>query len=60
MREYDHVTRVAVCEQGAKNARTEREKQSWLLMADSWRETAKLQETLEFIRKVPMQRASGA
>ena len=61
MREYDdYVTRVAVCEQGAKKARTESEKQSWLLMADSWRETAKLQETLEFIRKVPMQRASGA
>ena len=65
MREYDdYVTRVAVCEQGAKNARTESEKQSWLVMADSWRETVKLQEMLtrhaEFIRKVPMPRASGA
>jgi hypothetical protein len=61
MREYnDYVARVIVCEQRAKNARTENEKQSWLVMADSWRETGKLQETLEFIRKVPMQRASGA
>ena len=36
----------------------------WLVMADSWRETVKLQEMLtrqaEFIRKVPMPRASGA
>jgi hypothetical protein len=65
MREYnDYVARVTVCEQRAKDARTESEKQSWLVMADSWRETVKLQETLkrqaEFIRKVPMQRASGA
>jgi hypothetical protein len=40
------------------------QKQSWLVMADSWRETLKLQEMLtrqaEFIRKVPMPRASGA
>src|SRR5262249_35655771 len=39
------------------------EKQSWLVMADSWRETLKLQEMLtrhaEFIRKVPMPRTSG-
>ena len=65
MREYnEYVARVAACEQRAKNARTESEKQSWLAMADSWRETVKLQETLtrqaEFIRKVPMQPASGA
>jgi hypothetical protein len=60
----EYVTRVAVCEQRAKDARTEAEKQSWLVMADSWRETVKLQEILarqtEFIRKVPMPRASGA
>ena len=65
MREYsEYVARVALCEQRAKDARTGSEKQNWLVMADSWRETAKLQETLkrqaEFIRKVPMQRASGA
>jgi hypothetical protein len=65
MRAYnDYVARVTVCEQRAKDARSENEKQCWLVMADSWRETAKLQETLkrqaEFIRKVPMQRASGA
>jgi len=60
----EYLTRVAVCEQRAKDARTESEKQSWLVMADSWRETVKLQEMLtrhaEFIGKVPMPRASGA
>jgi hypothetical protein len=65
MREHnEYMARVAVCEQRAKKARTESEKQSWLVMADSWRETVKLQEMLsrhaEFIRKVPMPRASGA
>jgi hypothetical protein len=65
MREYnEYVARAAVCEQRAKDARSESEKQSWLVMADSWRETVKLQEMLtrhaEFIRKVPMPRASGA
>lgn len=64
MREYsEYMARVAICEQRAKDGRTESEKQSWLVMADSWRETAKLQEMLtrqaEFIRKVPMPRASG-
>ncbi len=40
MREHnEYVARVAVCEQRAKDARTESEKQSWLVMADSWRET---------------------
>jgi hypothetical protein len=65
MREYhEYTARVAVCEQRAKDARTESEKQSWLVMADSWRETVKLQEMLtrhaEFIRKVPTPGASGA
>jgi hypothetical protein len=65
MPEYtEYMARVAVCEQRAKDARTESEKQSWLVMADSWRETVKLQEMLtrhaEFIRKVPMPHASGA
>jgi len=65
MRDYnENMARVAECEQRAKNARTESEKQSWLVMADSWRETVKLQEILtrqaKFIRKVPIQRASGA
>ena len=64
MREYnEYVARVAVCEQRAKDARTEREKQSWRVMADSWRETVRLQEMLtrqaEFIRKIPMRRAAG-
>jgi hypothetical protein len=65
MRDHnEYMARVAVCEQRAKDARTENEKQSWLVMADSWRETVKLQEILtrqaEFIRRVPIQRASGA
>ncbi len=65
MGEYnEYVARVAVCEQRAKDARTESEKQSWLVMADSWRETVKLHEMLtrqtEFIRKIPTPRASGA
>lgn len=65
MGEYnEYVARVAVCEQRAKDARTESEKQSWLVMAVSWRETVKLHEMLarqtEFIRKAPMPRASGS
>jgi hypothetical protein len=65
MREYnEYVARAAVCEQRAKEARTESEKESWLVMADSRRETVKLQEILtrhaEFIRKAPMPRAPGA
>jgi hypothetical protein len=45
MREYnEYMARVAICEQRAKDARTESEKQSWLVMADSWRETVRLQE----------------
>jgi hypothetical protein len=50
----EYVARAAVCEQRAKDARTESENQSWLVMAESWRETVKLQEMLtrhaEFIR----------
>jgi hypothetical protein len=44
MREYnEYVARVAQREQRSKTARNEGEKQRWLAMADSWRETAKLQ-----------------
>jgi hypothetical protein len=54
----EYVARAAVCEQRAKDARTESEKQSWLVMADSWRETVKLQEMLtryaEFVCRAPM------
>jgi hypothetical protein len=47
MREHnEYMARAAVCEQRAKEARTESEKESWLVMADSWRETVKLQEML--------------
>jgi hypothetical protein len=63
MREYnEYAARVAECEQRAKDARNEAEKQSWLAMADSWRETAKLQDILkrqsEFLRKTPMPNAN--
>ena len=63
MREYnEYAARVAECEQRAKNARSEAERQSWLVMTDSWREMAKLQDVLkrqaEFIRKMPMPDAS--
>jgi hypothetical protein len=65
MREYnEYMARVAECERRAKDARTDSEKQGWLVMADTWCETAKLQEMMtrqaEFIRKVPMPSASGA
>jgi hypothetical protein len=47
MGEYNEwMARVALCEQRAKGARTESEKQHWLVMADSWRETVKLREML--------------
>lgn len=48
MREFSHyVARVAECEQKAKTARSENDKQSWLAMADSWRSTAELGKVLE-------------
>lgn len=62
MHEYnEYVARVAECEQRARDVRNEGEKQSWLAMADSWRETAKLHEILkrqaEFIRQTAVPRA---
>ncbi len=54
----EYLARIATCEQRAEDVSTESEKQGWLVMADTWRETVKLQETLtrhaEFIRKAPM------
>lgn len=48
MREFDHyMARVAECEQRAKGARSDDDKQSWLAMADSWRSTAELEKTLD-------------
>jgi hypothetical protein len=48
MSEYnEYVARVAECEQRSKTACDENEKLSWLIRADSWRETAKLQEILQ-------------
>ena len=43
----DYVARVAECEQKAKIARSQDDKDSWLAMADSWRKTAELQLILE-------------
>jgi hypothetical protein len=48
----EYVARAAVCEQRAKDARTENEKQSWLVMADSWRKTVKLPEMLTVTRSL--------
>lgn len=48
MREFDrHMARVAECEQRAKGARSDDDRQSWLAMADSWRHTADLAKILE-------------
>ncbi len=48
MREYrDYMARASKCEQKAKAARPEDEKQSWLAMADSWRATAELHQMLK-------------
>jgi hypothetical protein len=38
---------AAECQQKAKGAKSEEDRQSWLAMADSWQETAKLREILE-------------
>ncbi len=47
MHEYrDYMARAAKCEQKAKGVQNEDEKQSWLALADSWRQTAELQRSL--------------
>jgi hypothetical protein len=47
MSEFDvYKARVAECEQRAKTAKCEDDKQTWLIMADSWRVTATLRQTL--------------
>jgi hypothetical protein len=47
MREYrDYMARAAKCEQKAKGAQNPDERQSWLAMADSWRQTAELHQML--------------
>ena len=48
MREFDrYMAHVAECEQRAKGARSDDDRQSWLAMADSWRHTADLEKMLE-------------
>jgi hypothetical protein len=64
MREYsNYAARVAECEKRAKFAYNEAEKQSWLVMADGWRETAKLEEILkrqaELMRNTPTRPTSA-
>jgi hypothetical protein len=45
MYEFDiFKARAAECEQRAKDAKTDDEKQSWLAMADSWLVTAALRQ----------------
>jgi hypothetical protein len=39
-----YQARAAECQQRAKNAQTEDEKQSWLALADSWLTTAQLRQ----------------
>jgi hypothetical protein len=39
-----YQARAAECQQRAKGAQTEDEKQSWLALADSWLMTAKLRQ----------------
>jgi putative IMPACT (imprinted ancient) family translation regulator len=54
-----YAARAAQCQQKAKATQSEEEKQSWLAMADSWRQTAELKRMLEqqkvFIEKIPVQ-----
>ncbi len=46
-REYrEYMARAAKCEQKAKSVQDEDERQSWLALADSWRQTAELQRSL--------------
>jgi len=42
-----YAARAAQCQQKAKATQSEEEKQSWLAMADSWRQTAELKRVLE-------------
>jgi len=43
----EYASRIAECEQKAKSARNEDGRHSWIAMADSWRQTAKLRQILE-------------
>lgn len=42
-----YASRIAKCEQKAKSARNKDDRYSWLAMAESWRQTAELQQLLE-------------
>ena len=58
-----YAARAAECQQKAKDAQSEEQKQSWLAMADSWQQTAELKRALErqkvFIENVPAQDSSS-
>jgi hypothetical protein len=43
----EHMARAAECQQKAKLARSDGDKLSWLILADSWLKTAELQKLLK-------------
>lgn len=48
MQEYDEfVTRAAAYQQAAKDAQNDDDRHSWLAQADSWLQTAELQQILK-------------
>ncbi len=42
----EYMAHVAECQEKAKSARNEEDKQSWLALADSWLQTAELKVKL--------------
>jgi hypothetical protein len=46
-----YQARAAECQQRAKNAQSDDEKQSWLALAESWLMTAQLRQTEAAARK---------
>lgn len=58
MYEYDElVARAAECQWKAKTARNEDDKHSWLALADSWLQTAELQQVLKRLEQDNPQKA---
>jgi hypothetical protein len=48
-----YQARAAECEQRAKDAQSEDEKQSWLALAESWIVTAELRQTASSALQTP-------
>jgi hypothetical protein len=42
-----YAAKAAECQQKAKDAKNEEDRQSWLAMADSWQQSAELKQILE-------------